>query len=591
MKNLKYIIGLLILVLVSCTTPLTEEDKNSDSVLLKQVQEFTLNEDGSVDYHYYHRRLYNTYMSFHRLYGETFVVYNPDYQTLTVNKSQTTMADGKKVQSPENAFNEVLPFQAANAPAYNNLREMVITHVGLEIGAVVELDYTIHTKAGFLPVFSGNLLLNESSPIKKLEVIVKVPKGQELNHSILNKTSDVVFEEGTQGKYQTYSWTSINLKARSNEPHQVTGLADYSWLLFSNVNLSDVMEVMKSSLSKSLEVQESMRVLLDSKLKDWELVEEIENHVVNNMNTYWVDHKNVGYRFRTPNEVWSSNGGTEGEKAILLASLLNEAGFNAEVVLAAYPHLLSKEVGCPNVFDRFMVRVKLNDETKNLSLDSKGENVEKTRILLGLNCDIDSLEIKEITKLNLVFDMKSAIAISKQGKVSGNAKLQFNKFDKEKGLLHGISPSSFTSNEEQNNDTLTVYSIELGKDVEAKKFDGYMEIELPAIAQGIASASLHELPSKRVTRLELPASFDESYEYEVSLANGLSLVTPASNLQVENAMGNVSVVFEVIDGKLKVKKHLKLKQSIVPVDLFGDFRELMNIWNDRNYSKVIVKAE
>ncbi|HPE19692.1 MAG TPA: hypothetical protein PLM76_13730, partial [Tenuifilaceae bacterium] len=85
MKNLKYIFGLLILAAVSCTTPLTEEEKNSDSVLLKQVHEYTLNEDGSVDYHYYHRRLYNTYMSFHRLYGETFVIYNPDYQTLTVN--------------------------------------------------------------------------------------------------------------------------------------------------------------------------------------------------------------------------------------------------------------------------------------------------------------------------------------------------------------------------------------------------------------------------------------------------------------------------------------------------------------------------
>ncbi|HPJ46485.1 MAG TPA: DUF3857 domain-containing protein [Tenuifilaceae bacterium] len=591
MKNLKYIFVLLILAAVSCTTPLTEEEKNSDSVLLKQVHEYTLNEDGSVDYHYYHRRLYNTYMSFHRLYGETFVIYNPDYQTLTVNKSQTTMADGKKVQSPDNAFNESLPFSAANAPAYNHLREMVITHVGLEIGAVVELDYTIHTKAGFLPVFSGNLLLNESSPIKKLEVIVRLPKSQELNHSFLNKTNDVVFEEGKQGRYQTYSWTSINLRARSNEPHQAEGFANYSWLQFSNANLSEVMEVMKSNLSKPFEVQESMRKLLDSKQKGWELVGEIRNHVVNNMNTYRVDHKNVGYRFRTPNQVWESNGGTEGEKAILLASLLNEAGFNAEVVLAAYPHLLNKEVGCPDVFDSYMVRVNCSEESKNFSLASRGEDLEKTRILVGLNCDIDSLEIDEIVKPNLVLEMKSAFAISMQGKVSGNATLQFNEFDGEQGLLHGISPSSFTSKEEQSNDTLTVYSVELGKDFEAKKFDGYMEVELPTIAQGVASASLHELPSKRVARLELPASFDERYEYQVSLADGLSFVTPASNLQVENAVGNLSVVFEVTDGKLKVKKHLKLNQSIFPESQYSDFRELLNIWSDKNYSKVIVKTE
>jgi hypothetical protein len=94
------------------------------------------------------------------------------------------------VQSPKNAFNEVLPFQAADAPAYNNLREMVITHVGLEIGAVVELDYTLHSVAGFMPIFSCNMVLNESSPIKDLEIVVKVPTGNQFNYEIINANQD-----------------------------------------------------------------------------------------------------------------------------------------------------------------------------------------------------------------------------------------------------------------------------------------------------------------------------------------------------------------------------------------------------------------
>lgn len=81
-RTFLYIPLLLAIVLASCSTPLTEEQKQADSVLFKQIHEYTLNPDGSMVYRYYHKRLYNTYQSFHRYYGETFVSFNPDYQTL-----------------------------------------------------------------------------------------------------------------------------------------------------------------------------------------------------------------------------------------------------------------------------------------------------------------------------------------------------------------------------------------------------------------------------------------------------------------------------------------------------------------------------
>jgi len=71
----------------------------------------------SIDYRYMKKQKLQTYRSFNNLYGETFIVYNPDFQTLKVNEVYTIMADSKKNPSPANAFNEVLPGFAANAPA------------------------------------------------------------------------------------------------------------------------------------------------------------------------------------------------------------------------------------------------------------------------------------------------------------------------------------------------------------------------------------------------------------------------------------------------------------------------------------------
>jgi len=95
---------------------LFSQDDNYDAVYIQLSKTFTLNSDGSVDYNYVKKLKLQTYRSFHSLYGETFVVYNPEFQSLKINEVYTIMADGKKVPSPSNAFNEVLPGAAANAP-------------------------------------------------------------------------------------------------------------------------------------------------------------------------------------------------------------------------------------------------------------------------------------------------------------------------------------------------------------------------------------------------------------------------------------------------------------------------------------------
>jgi len=108
----------LTLILFAGLTTLAQEVK-SDAVYQEQTKEYTLNKDGSWTYHYSHKLLINTYLAFHSLYGEDFIVYDPAFQKLKINRSITTMANGKQVPSPDNALNELLPGFAANVPAWN----------------------------------------------------------------------------------------------------------------------------------------------------------------------------------------------------------------------------------------------------------------------------------------------------------------------------------------------------------------------------------------------------------------------------------------------------------------------------------------
>ena len=91
----------------------------SEAQFDKLVKTYTLNPDGSQELRVQKQLTIYTHAAMNSLYGETFIVYDPAYQQLKINESYTRQVDGTIVTTPANAFVEVLPSAAANAPAYN----------------------------------------------------------------------------------------------------------------------------------------------------------------------------------------------------------------------------------------------------------------------------------------------------------------------------------------------------------------------------------------------------------------------------------------------------------------------------------------
>ena len=87
----------------------------------KVSKAWTLHADGSQEYRSSMELTLFTHTAMNSTYGESFIVYNPDFQTLKIHSSYTRQKDGTIVKTPDNAFVEVLPRFAADAPAYNQL--------------------------------------------------------------------------------------------------------------------------------------------------------------------------------------------------------------------------------------------------------------------------------------------------------------------------------------------------------------------------------------------------------------------------------------------------------------------------------------
>ncbi|MBT3206903.1 MAG: DUF3857 domain-containing protein [Bacteroidetes bacterium] len=606
----KHILLLVILAsLISCNSSKKTDDTtdmfpNADAVYINMTKEYQLNEDGTILYNYSHRLKYLSYFSFNRKYGETFIAYNPEFQDLKINISQTTMADGKLVKAPGNAFNEVLPSYAANAPAFNHLREMVVTHTALEKNSIVDLDYTITNKSESLPALMGSENISSSSPVKNFQIIVKIPKDKLLKYELLNDTLNPKIE--AIENYTLYKWEFKNVSADVHELLQ-SGKT-HPKLLFSTANSEEVFSDFVSQEAFSYNIGESEKKWVRKNTglykDEFQYIKTIQKAVVNDLNFWNIPLDICGYKIRTTNETWESNGGTKLEKTLLLCALLSQANISAEPVVMIPNNCYNQNIGLLEFYD-FFVKIKLRNEIVHyfsaINMNSQDEifsNPNKTIIPLNIN----NREVVE-TSRNLVnevivdynFELNSSLS------VSGNAILSLNNENnpyvelqtdesKVKKLLSSLAVKSFEIVESTPHQLQVKYNFDGDKPF--REHGSYYFWNLPSQTQGIRKLHIEQLAENRTTDLELEKLIVEKYTYSVELPENYKLVSPLKNFSEKNNVGELAMNFSIQDNLLKLERSIKLNKKNIHKTEYKHFRKLFSIWtNSKNWELIIKKTE
>jgi hypothetical protein len=584
------------------------QDENYDAVYLQLKKEYTLNPDGSMDYRYVKKQKLQTYRSFHNLYGETFVVYHPDYQSLKVNEAYTIMADGKKNPSPANAFNEVLPGFAANAPAYNKLREMVITHSGTERNAVLNLDYVLHSKKGFYPCLMGNELLCETEPVKELTFVIRVPSETKLRYAILN--SKAIPTVTKEGNLDVYTWNFTNVPAIAAEDFQAGGNDLYPRLIFSTaVDRNSVCTDFVKQNAFSYELNAEMKQMvapLSSLYKDkMDLVLKLQEKVVNEFRLYPVPLRYTGFTCRTAEETWNSNGGTLLEKAVLLTALLREAGL-AETTpgFIVRNSIFDNAVGSMLDVEDVFVRVKVPDmETTWLSLNSlNSQNLIVTspdRIFVELTRPVISAGKSTNTIGRIKFD--GSFAVNDKNQLTGSITFTGSGYsnpyllllrdkDKAKSLFGGgLSSSDLKdpANVNAGNDESSMGFAVL-KEKPFRVDSDYYFLQLPVVNNGIDGLGIHLLPKIRTTPIEISSVIEENDNFSFVLPANLKPFIPQEIKKIKNAVGEFLFEVKTNGQKVSLHKYLNIYKRIIQPEEYADFKALMDHWNADRYREVVL---
>ena len=499
----------------------------------KLVKTYTLNPDGSQEVRVIKQLTLYTHAAMNSLYGETFIVYDPAYQQLTINDSYTRQTDGSIVRTPDNAFVEVLPSAAADAPAYNGLKEMVVVHTGLELGATIYLDYTIVTKAGALPALDIFEPVEELSPIRNYELSISVPDGTPLHYELLNgKAAPKVSVADGMRKV---AWTLKNVKPRPRYlPVSVQAGSLQAVAATTFDSREAVLNVLSSqAYSPDDEAVKALLASFDEGVADRRSVlDKINDYITSGLGQSRLTLAQTGYRVRPAADVIGSAYATSAERALLADALVRAAGQQSDISLA-FP--LTEDEAAAGLSSLMAI------SSSPVCSDRSFQSYVSIGDYVSL-CNLDGSKV-EAGGIDARLELVNTLSIS-----AGDGK----------ALGGGCYSFSFPEGDSQ------------------------------WLRQVYASTTAN---TTRSVNLLLPYLPEETLTYVLDNEDGMATVALPEDRTVSNSVGTVSLRTEQKDGNTVLILSLKLGTQLIAPGLYPQYYRLMSEWYTLCATPLIFSAE
>lgn len=539
MKTIQLYIGVLALLLSVVLTAQAAPEARFG----KLSKTYTLHADGSQELRVQKELTLYTHAAMNSLYGETFIVYDPHYQQLEIHDAYTRQKDGTIVRTPDNAFVEVLPSAAANAPAYNRLKEMVVVHTGLELGATICLDYSIKSQAGYLPELDICCPIKELSPIDEFTCRIEVPEGKTLHYELLNASSRPV--ETHQDGMKILTWTLKNVEPR---PYSYPSLRG-SLGMVQQVASGMMPVIVASTWTSHADALKSLarqfvagdRTVIDAKLA--ELKQEaqkdstdLQSAIATYMDRLYrsgqckVSLSEAGYRLRPASEVIRSAYGTQAELINLDATLQQAAGLKAEVAVCALR-------------------------------PSEADNC-------GLGTIVSVVAISDVTPKGVTLQDKEEARLQGYMTVTD---LQAQPLELPLGNTQDIQKDRLEVNTD-NSQTLP---------------DGWKVVSLKPVSTALPLYAYAANTGIRENIL-LPQTLEVTCETLVKLPEGTAWC-PKADKVLTNQCGKVSFTYRPSADGVTVTRSLSITQQRLTPQTYGDFYTLMAEWRDTNNHTLLLK--
>jgi len=608
-KRKFFVMCILFIFLMNFT--IIAQDMNNDAVFEEITTTYTLKNDGSMRTDYYQRIKLITTQAVSRLYGESSIFYNPDFQKLTIDKSETTMADGTVVPTPENGYNEVLPRAVHHAPGYAFLREMVVSHTGLERGAVIDFAYHIDTDVDFVPWLMGEEIFGKNEPVKNYTVIVKIPQEKTLHYNLLNH--NLYPEIKSENGFSVFTWQLKGCAALLRENNHQDFAEFAPRLLFSTCSDWDTLiTYLRGSLQSKYTLSEhSKSVLLQdiTSLNSDDRIMALQNNIAQNISNTDLDLSLLGYRAVSAEKTFQRNHGTVLDKAILLKSLLCFQEINADIALVSHYEQFCKQV--PSLYQFSQARVIASTADNDyFILDPcvpqtfKGQITLAGKTLLGLGDeDRKLMKVQKLNSRDNVTEISGILSVDNELCLKGDITLTvsgkfypyFTLQENDKAFLARTVNSILPGSDIDEFSTVYIHEDKAEFKISIKNNNAFTKIGDSSLYESFSLNSaldnwhISSFYFNRTTPIELPAPANEHILLVLNIPKNIILSSQEKNYDYSCEKGHIMYRIEQKDNKIIMERQVTVKDKVIQPSEYPDFRTLLvNLEADDHRSFVIM---
>lgn len=605
----------------------------ADAVYEDVRHEYVLHPDGSTVYTYSHRLRLLTNYAFTRAYGESFITYNPRWQTLDVLRSITTMRDGRKVESPFNAYNEVLPGYAAGSAPHLGLKEMVVTHVGVEAGAVIDFSYRLTTKPGMLPGLMGRVVFGARSPIQKLSVLVTVPRDIALTHAFVRDENKPDVTE--QGGTRVHRWMRHDLPMVEVEAQQPPLENFLPVLHFTTATKDDVIRhCLQDAGDADLgPAQAAVDEIVRKESDPVQRAAALQRWVLERVGRMGGPLDILGYRAMAPAATLRANTGSDLDRAVLLAAMCRAAGIDAVPVLFssdvrsegiiiksthtgdsridefhpdAHPDIASLPL-----FPHAAVVCSAVGQYVMLALDPARKQTGPMdpkywgRFYLELKDGTQELRqymplaVLSPSVVRVTSDWTLGADLTVKGKSSvSTAGIHGYALDPDhlNGLMSRTLAAAGQGVRVEPGDVEVRASAETvcEADIAAEKgltvVEGIAAFRLPAAPHGVNELHLPLGDLRRTTPVAVPGTLREEQRFTLHLPKHVRAATVPAGIDVSNAVGSVRSVITADAHDIEVTRVIEISDARLEAPAYPLLRELLRAWNHPAHSTLQLRV-
>jgi Domain of Unknown Function with PDB structure (DUF3857) len=270
-----------------------------------------------------------------RRYGDQKRRYNSDSDSIVVILARTFDKEMTIIDVEEKAINDITPASLSGASMYSNIMQKVISFPALEKGVTIELKlkkYSGAPEEGEKVFVWGTDMFQKTDPILSKERRLIIPKGMDVKHIVQNEGVSYI-TDSTENSI-IHAWKTTYASQIIPEPNMppITRIAPR--LVYTSADSWEEVGVwfgekfyphLKANKSLKKKVKEFRK---ESK-NDEEVIEKISIFVIQKVREINLTLGLAGYEPHDAADVFDNKYGDWLDKTVLLITMLKEAGIEA----------------------------------------------------------------------------------------------------------------------------------------------------------------------------------------------------------------------------------------------------------------------